>query len=397
MGFLSGLQKLHTNYLKNKELGNGLDPFNPSNDEKNWMQSVNDKVKQYQNSNTTTFGMITDTHIDLNGTQATKRALRHVQAISYYADTYGLDFILNNGDLEDGNKPKADSIVDVQAGIEAHQLTKVPFIVTQGNHDDNSGYSRDQDNRSFAAIINDQDAYPIRLSQYNQWLKTNPNDPTNPYGYYVANDNLVVIVLNSYDVPYISRGLTSVYISHGRSEFRQAQIDWFINTLQSVPNDKQVLIESHSSLRGIWKDENHANFQHAGNVIVGIIEAFQQATSYTGGGFGPNKKDVRGNPIAPLPENDPNYKVKVSVDFSDKPSGRVIAVMSGHAHVDRDVKFNDVLYIESLCSAYDRGAVHGRQIGKENEDAWDVITVDHSKRTMAMIRYGAGSDRLFNY
>ncbi|ANZ70379.1 phage tail spike protein [Pediococcus claussenii] len=378
----------------------------PTDVEKGLMNGVQKRISAVTTPNSIKIGFITDTHIDLKGDDGTINALRHVKAISYYYKHYGLDFAVHGGDLDDGMQPKTLIARDVKAGVDAMSLSGLPHYMIDGNHDDDSGYSRYVMQNQISSYLNHDEVYPVRLSQFAQWGQ-NTVEPHNPYGNYtLAGKNIMLLFLNAFDGPQTaySDG-TMVYITHGRSSFAQKQIDWLISTLMAVPDNIQVMIFSHSTIRGAMRrpqdvnSESFANWQHAGNLVWGVLSAFQNASKYSGTSFSDFEYDSKNKKFIDKPELKAAYKASISgVNFSGKPKNRIIGIFSGHVHHDNSAVTNNILSVETACSIYNRsGTLPGRKVWNAKEDCWDVITVDPVKRNIDMIRYGAGSDRHFKY
>lgn len=385
------------------EPDNPLEPLNPTKMELQLLDNLENRIAQVRNEDTISVGFITDTHVDLQQNDGTVNALRHIKVISYYAALSKLDYIVHGGDVDDGNQPKQDTLADIKAGVSALNLAETPYFILDGNHDDNSGYARDVMNQQNAGKINHHEAYPVRLSQFVNNATMNTGEAQNPYGSYTfPGKNIVAIFLNSFDGPEGAHDDgTMLYISHGRSSFMQKQITWLAATLKSIPDTSQVMIFSHSSIRGVFRDpsnlEPFADNQHGGNEIWGILKAFQTGGKYKGDGFGFSTYDSKTNQWTEKAESNRLFKSSISVDFTGKNSNRIIGVFSGHTHQDKALKKDGIWNIETCCSIYNRGNIKGRQIGNESEDCWDVIVVDPTTRKLDLVRYGAGEDRHFDY
>ena len=88
-------------------------------------------------------GYITDTHFSSYKTPGTVRALHQMKLMSYIAHEVGLDLVVNGGDLNDGAAPSNWEMDDIKRAVDATMLGRRPFIILQGNHDDDSGFARD--------------------------------------------------------------------------------------------------------------------------------------------------------------------------------------------------------------------------------------------------------------
>lgn len=377
--------------------------FNPNDMEQKILDDTAGRMKKVQTATSVTIGFITDTHVDLGGSYGTISALRHIKAMSYFANHNNLDYVVHGGDVDDGNKPKSLTYADIKDSMDAMNKTTRPYFVLNGNHDDNSGYARDIMNKQNAGKINNEESYPIRLALFNKNATIDQQNKYNPYGSYTfQGKDVVAIFLNSFDGPEGAHDDgTMIYITHQRSSFLQEQITWLAGLLNSIPNNTHVIVFTHSSIKGVFQrptdHESFANNQHAGNEVWGMLSAFQNATKYSGKGTGFSKYNPKTSTWTQQKESNHRFDSEISVDFTKKPKGRLVGIFSGHTHTDKALKKEGIWNFETCCSIFSRGSIEGRKLGQANEDCWDVITVDPVKRSIDFTRYGAGSDRHFNY
>lgn len=381
--------------LSIKPRGTDLVTYNPTEEmvptgaEIDEMERVNNLVTQLEKPDTYHFGFITDTHVNQEGPQLQRQSTRHLKTIAYYAKHYNLPLIVHGGDVVDGRSPRQQTLLNTRAAVTSLTLGQVPLIIANGNHDDNSGYVRDVLNKQYSGMLSFDDRFIPEFSK-NTW-KTNTKDPENPYGYYVAREDLYIVVINAFDFPYyeLDDGTTK-YIAHGRSAFRNGQLTWLDGVLRSIPASAQVLFISHANLRGVG---TNAFSEHArnGNLITDMIVAFNKSGNFNENGLGWNMTTYKSET-----EKNSDFATSLSVNYDFNPTGRVIGVICGHTHKDASFYYKGINFIETLCSAGDRGAVADRT--GINEDAWDVVMVSPSTRSLDLVRYGAGSDvRHYNY
>lgn len=367
---------------------NPNEELKPTAEEAAAMDSLASEVDSLAVSDTYKFGFITDTHLSQAGTQAMRRGTRHLKTIGYYAKNHGLPLIIHGGDMIDGSDTRAQAAEDTRAAVGALGFEGVPVIYTNGNHDDNSGYARDVLNQSYSGILSFNDRFVPEFSK--SPTTTNPDDKTNPYGYYIAREDLWIVVLNAFDFPYRPKANgQSSYIPHARSAFRIGQLRWLDGILQSVPDTTQVLFISHVNLRGVGTNSFSLHARN-GNLITDMISAFNNSGKVSEQGLGWNMTTG----VSEIEKNG-DFKTSLSVDYTGKPTGRVIGVLCGHTHTDADFVSGGVHYIETLCSASDRGEVLDRT--GLNEDAWDVVEISTTNRTLDLVRYGAGTSRVRHY
>ena len=92
--------------------------------------------------------------------------------------------------------------------------------------------------------------------------------------------------------------------------------------------------------------------------------------------------------------------VKIEADFS-RCKNKVACIVSGHAHRDDSNFERGVLSISTICDAWyndDPKLRHlPRQKGTINEQAFDVMIIDTSRKHISAIRVGQGENREWNY
>jgi len=270
--------------------------------------------------------------------------------------------------------------------VSALEIGGVPFTIVNGNHDDNSGYSREALNKAYAGIVPFSERFPIEFAKGRQWWIGNDADKTNPYGYCEVQSDLYIITLNAFDFPYGENDDgTTKYIPHGRSAWRIGQLKWLDTLLRSLPGTAQVLFISHANLRGIG-DNPFSQHARNGNLITDMIVAFNKSGYFNEDGLGWNMTTHKSET-----EKNGDFKTSLGVNYDLNPTGRVIGIICGHTHRDKQFYYKGINIIETLCSACDRGEIADRT--GSHEDAWDVVTVTPSARTVSMIRYGAGNQR----
>lgn len=337
----------------------------PTSQELARMQAINDEITQTANAQTVTIAFIADTHFDSWKTPGTMRSLREIQLMSYYAKNFGVDLMIHGGDVNDGIQPKQFSEADVTRGIDAMKMGQRPFIVMQGNHDDNSGYSRDVAGYDPEQVITNADAQQLRVASFAQWLQI-PTGEQNPnqavFGRYdVPNSNVVVIVLDGFDVPDLPREEEHYNtFRHGYTHYSQAQIDWLKQTLDSIDDSQTIVIFDHITLNGI------------------------EPTLWHGAGrFENNTGKAAGNAAQ---ESNAIYQEIVSHQADHH---NVAGFLAGHTHMDDSVYSDGVQFTTITCGISDRGdGKDERQMGQLNESAFDVLQINPVTKTVTQHRLG---------
>ena len=226
------------------------------------------------------------------------------------------------------------------------------FIYTDGNHDDNryinSEYVHD--------AVSLYDYTPEQMySYYFSRCMNRVSDPNSNMNYHIDYDDLkirvIVISSNYYDADTNSW-------NYGYSDNTVSYIE---NILNTVPSGYQVLIFSHMSPIYSHNGDNYQYYNF--DAVEAKIQAF-----ISGG-------------------------------------GDLIALMYGHSHVDWDTTspWLDITYACQKVHATTPqdnmpGAVAPtRTANTAEEDCWNVIVIRPVSRKINIIRFGAGSDREFNY
>lgn len=341
-------------------------PVQPSPAELRRMQAIAATIVQTKEAQTVVIGFITDTHIDSWKTPATARALRGIQLLSYYAAHFGADLLVHGGDVNDGIKPRDWSVADVKRAVAAMQLGQVPFIIAQGNHDDNSGYARDMAGYRFDQLITNQMATTLRADQFRQWLKI-PTGSQNPnqavFGTYaLPNSPIVVIVLDGFDMPDVAQAVADFgTFRHGYTHYSGPQIDWLKQTLASIAAEQQIMVFDHITLNGIAPTDWHD-----------LQPRFENNRSKTARGAAHQSQQI----YELLTKHQQRYH-------------NIIGFMAGHSHTDDYVYSAGVQFVTSTCGLFDRGdGAHQRWLGNLNESAFDILQINPQSRQVFRHRVG---------
>lgn len=134
-----------------------------------------------------------------------------------------------------------------------------------------------------------------------------------------------------------------------------------------------------------------ADEQMNGSVVKSILEAFQSSSS---GSATTTYLDNR------FPAD--YYQTTVEYDFKSKPLNRLICVLNGHHHNDRNAKVNGINYVQTLCSLAESGEPVSdikplRTLWSKTEDAFDIVNVNFDTRKVYFTRFGAGNDREISF
>ena len=168
--------------------------------------------------------MFSDLHGDVVRLQNAVQILNGVDSID------GAVFL---GDMENSNQ----SSNMASKYIPEFQKADKPCFAVMGNHDmhhskamSSNSNTLEQSVDRFIGQLNNASAYSAH-----------------GYGYYDFSTYKVrLILLNDYEYPDVNDGTDWTYYGSGRL-YQQGQIDWLINTLNSVPSDYTVIIAQHTA------------------------------------------------------------------------------------------------------------------------------------------------------
>ena len=211
-------------------------------------------------------------------------------------------------------------------------------------------------------------------------------DGSNGAYYYVDYDSkkLRVIVLDDYDV-----GSAHDAEYNDKAGIRQAQFDWLANTALQVDDGWYVLVMVHQSP---YPDMPENNRVANSNQLVQLFNAFETGVNTT-----ITAKDAV--------FEDGTYDVNLTTNF--KRPGKIIAVLSGHNHVDAAQVHNGVNYITTSCGYIDINLYHSKdgqpaKYGQRDQHTYSAISFDFGiinfkEQTLRLKRFGFGNDRTFKW
>lgn len=374
----------------------------------NGLKKTASKIMRLQNENTVTIPFITDIHYatdtfiqeDLENYGRTDNHIKNVAELSHMIP---LDCIVGGGDFVDGGTTKDTNVSNYKKVVSMFGLANCPFFLAKGNHDDNSWgdgrqgrgtTARNKANQNYMAsdptskswhgnmsyTIKPSEMYEIITRPSTIWdIQENPNDKNMYYYYDVPDKKVRVFILNSYDIPYIydSDG-TVKYLGVNVGGYRQSQLKWFADNLVSTPTDYTIVCFQHIQW-GDWYTTTPAYFPYNWETVKGLIVAAKTGNSF-------NRKYT----------DNTDFASDISVSFT-KP--RTIAFLAhGHHHTDRMTTKDNITNVSTSCSVSRPKKDQGdRPLGVLEEDLWDVFVLDTKKKHVDIVRYGAGSDRSFDY
>lgn len=337
----------------------------PTSLEKTTLLKLTHQLKQLRQPGDIVIGLINDTHYDSHQSTYSQWSLRDLQLISTMARDQQFDSLVMNGDLVDGNQPLSRTIIDTGDAVSALQQSQVPTFITQGNHDDNSGFARYLNGYRTEQVMTEKLAHNLRNRHHNNWLAAQNNF----YGKYRVPDTKVsLIMLNTFDIRdsstngYFSRNYddqpngihwTGILqnIRHSRSRIAHQQATWLTNTLDQLAPDEQVIVFTHDSIRSatdkqavrpFWTYDWFANNQQGDFACVynSLVQHRRQ----------------------------------------------IIAVMSGHTHVDDWSHQDGLNWIATTSDIADRRKTS--RLNSKTLGAWDVLVLRPQQHQLFRLRYG---------
>lgn len=267
-------------------------------------------------------------------------------------DKFPIDFVVDGGDLINGDKTKAEDITNLSNAVRMLLDTGKPAYTLIGNHDDGSFTNTE------LPLLSKGELYA--LMERHSGIDLDYIDSSEHYGYKDYEQyNLRIIFLDSM---YGNNGH-----DNGEWGYSDDELLWLTNT--ALDTTKQVVLFSHM---GFTKEFSAYNYQvHNGAEMRSAVESF----------------------IAN--------------------GGTVVALFHGHTHWDFIGKYsqtNGFYEVSTGCGRvvsgpittrtdyYPTGAtMPERETGTVTQELWDIIAIQPESRSVKMIRYGAGSDRTFTY
>lgn len=302
------------------------------------------------NVNGISFGFVTDMHTGDSSRNAMKVA-------KYIADnTSAIPFMICGGDIPETN-------VGTEAGLHEQammwqdmmsQFGKHKVYTCRGNHDYLAKLS---DNSGYWASHGACHSYVMGYMPDNVVASGNMK-----MSYYVDFDTVKTrfIVLDEYDI-------SDTVDFTGYVGLSPAQFHWLAEDALNA-SGYNIIIVAHQAI-------NPTDYAPSGSLtfLKNVITAFNNHTAFSGS-YG---------------------ATTLNVDFSTYTSN-LICVLSGHSHKDYSYS-NGFLTIGATCDAvYDTDG-YNRALGRIDEIAFDVISIDFDNHSIRCTRIGAGNDRTFTY
>ena len=277
--------------------------------------------------------------------------------------------------------------------VNAAAKSRVPVFVCAGNHDvGNTSFVKD--------CFTDSELYtnmyePLIASwDLHSYASQGDSHPTGKNYYFkdFIPYKIRMIVLYEFESDFVKKENDESTLKYNRGvrAFRQEQIDWLINSLETTPNGWGVIIAKHqpegvhndldTPFNSIYQRESHLGSYCGSELIPDIVKAFIDKTSI--------KKTYTqtGNVVG---------EISVNADFSniDKDT-EFICYVSGHTHRDFISFLSNYpnqleLTIGADNTGYNFGTDMLQEAGEYSEDVINVYGIDRNRGYINVVRIGA--------
>jgi len=194
-----------------------------------------------------------------------------------------------------------------------------------------------------------------------------------------------LIFLNAFDISYKTDSNGELLLDPLQTiAFGGAQVRWFRDTLQDVPEGYNVVIYTHDTFDNVFRDATVYN----GDTIRKVAEAYQAKT----------ETEVFTSDITETSDVYDYYRIDTTANFENA-NGKILAVVNGHIHRDDTIFKQGIRYISLLCGRAEAGNTEEkppRDIRAPERNCISYLEFDTKNEKINLLRYGAGIDRTFN-
>lgn len=360
--------------LISSEYTDGITNDAISYEEKNKLASaLQSPVAQSEQANIFTFIHTSDTHIKPYNSKCFENI------ISLLGEDY-INALIHTGDIVWDNFPynNDDSAKGLQIFSELIQNTQKDVIITVGNHDVGGSY------KDVNTSGTDEQVY---TNFYAPLMKNNFVAPENkPYFYVDYAQGIRFISLYQYNTDFAldPSDNTKLKDVRGLVAWRQEEITWLCNTLNSTPEGYAVFILTHQPEAfgpkiDSWQSRKiaNSNVSETPPILVNIVNAFINRTTINA--TYEQTVGVSGT-------------ITVEYDFSNS-VGLFAAFLNGHMHDDfvGKLSYFDLNQLNKNCDniGYQSGSSIGHVYHTYNENTINVVSVNTSTKTITVFRIGA--------
>lgn len=317
----------------------------------------------------------------------TAKSLEHYQWCALSTLYNHADALIALGDNINGDEPAGRlnmTLMHVRAMLQTKYVRTAMFMI-RGNHDNGAGH-QNTEGESADEVLDDNAVKNGFGTKFNYYGEVRDGD-----SFYFYKDfpekKVRIIGLDSNDIPLEKKDSNGHYAyDTNTAGFRSQQLNWFANKALMLPdNTWQVVVFFHipfPNAFGQWAEDNtFVNYHHA----IAILNAFKNGISV-------NINDT----------SNPDFTITgLQADYGEQGQGTLIAIVNGHLHHDdQDTSIlNGTPIIEVTTSASFVSSVvdDSKQRNTNDEDAWDIISINTTERKIHCYRFGRGSDRDYTY
>lgn len=317
----------------------------------------------------------------------TAKSLEHYQWCALSTLYNHADALIALGDNINGDEPTGRlnmTLMHVRAMLQTKYIRTAMFMI-KGNHDNGAGH-QNTEGKSADEVLDDNAVKNGFGTKFNYYGEVRDGDSF--YFYKDFPDKKVrVIGLDSNDIPLEKKDSNGKYAyDTNTAGFRAQQLNWFANKALMLPdNTWQAIVFFHipfPNAFGQWaEDDSFKNYHHA----IEILDAFKNGTTVSVNDTSNSDFSITG----------------LQADYRSQGQGTLIAVVNGHLHKDdQDTSIlNGTPIIEVTTSASFASNVvdDSKRRNTNDEDAWDIISINTRERKIHCYRFGRGSDRDFTY
>lgn len=305
------------------------------------------------------------------------------EAVSYLNAIPSLDGGICLGDIINGDSFNEDS-EGYNAAVAASEK---PWFTVIGNHDCGNSYDPEESGTTEQIVE--------KFITPNEG-KAGQSGLTKPYYFYDWDAYRIrMIFLYNYETPLRQKDGAYI-IRRGQDCYDQEQIDWFIDTLNSTPQDYAVVVLQHAQPEAnLHVDSNFSQpwTIHGGNGSGGyggvsikgdIVDAWINGTSLSR----TYEPEARFGGLLPT--------IFVSADFSARGPGEFICYLVGHTHMDTISRLKDhpqqitISFAATCAGSWANGSADLPRIsGDRSEDAITVVSFDTSVKAINLVRVGS--------
>lgn len=318
-------------------------------------QDTANKIKNACTEGAFVIGFVTDSHYGNSNSAFTTNWETTARTLKRVNELRSFDMLIHGGDMADGNVAKADTSAILSRFVSDLRGINSDAMMLSGNHDDNLTYYKANGtgfiSRAERRAIYANGREGERLSNYSAWYK-----------------DITWLGLRVIGLDYLMDD--STYADHSYWGFTTEQIEWVRDTALNTSN--QVMFFSHGPCTteyGYGRDGVPTTVRN-GDTLRGVIESFISNDGVVVGFFhGHTHWDFIG-------------QYSQTNGFKEVSTGR--SVMDTWTIANITYHPEGVVFEEKTANTV-------------TQELWDAIVIKPKSRVVNIIRFGAGSDRVFTY